>query len=126
MIKSKVGFFLPYTMFIFILVLNIFIFIILCSLNTNRYYEDKDNYYQIFILEERAKRHITYKITNNLVSNFYQEQVFYDEDFLFLTYEFNESEKLWTITIRIYHKFINEFAQAYYDIETKELTYIVR
>lgn len=124
--KSRSGFFIPYTMFILILVLNIFIFIILCSLNINKYYEDKDNYYQISILEERAKRHIIYKINNDLVSNFEQEQVFYDEDFLFLTYEFKEIDQLWQISLRINHQNINEFATVIYDLETKELSFTTR
>lgn len=124
--KSRSGFFIPYTMFILILVLNIFIFIILCSLNINKYYEDKDNYYQISILEERAKRHIIYKINNDLVSNFEQEQVFYDEDFLFLTYEFKEIDQLWQISLRINHQNINEFATIIYDLETKELSFTTR
>ena len=52
------GFVLLYVIFIFILVLNIFISLVLYNLNQNNYLIDKDKYYHVFIFEERAKRHI--------------------------------------------------------------------
>lgn len=125
MINRK-GFFLPYTFFLFILVLNIFIFVVLCSLNTNNYYIDKNNYYHVFILEERAKRHVEEKITLNQVNHNESELLYYDEDFIFFTYQFDANNQYWRVNIRINHDTVDEYATIYYYLDTKEIILEIR
>ncbi len=126
MCHNKHGFFLPYALFLFIFVLNMFIFVVLCSLNTNNYYNDKNNYYHIFILEERAKSHIKEKIILNQALNYETELIYYDEDFIYLTYYYDSSINKWTISFRINHEDIDEFGIITYDVDSDKLTIEIR
>lgn len=123
---NKKAFILPYTCFLFIFVLNIFIFVVLCSLNTNNYYVDKNNYYHVFILEERAKRHIEEKISLNQANHNESELIYYDDDFIYLTYQFDSINQYWKVNMRIKYDNIDEYATIYYHLETKEITIEIR
>ncbi len=124
MIKNKNGFVLPYTIFIFMLVLNIFIFVVLCNLNTVKTFDNKINYYHVFILEERAKRHITEKIDANNVTNFETELIYYDQDFIYFIYQFDSVNRIWCCNLRIKYHNINEFATVYYNLNTHQLDFV--
>ncbi|QVK19200.1 hypothetical protein KHQ81_05735 [Mycoplasmatota bacterium] len=123
---NKRGFFLPYTFFLLITVLNMVIFVVLCNLNTNNYYNEKNNYYHTFILEERAKRHIEEKITLNQVNHNESELLYYDEDFIYLTYQYDSTYQLWKISMRIKYKNIDEYGTIYYYLETKKIILEIR
>lgn len=118
---NQKGYFLPYTLFLFIFVINIFTFVVLCSLNANKTFNDKDKYYHIFILEERAKRHIQERITENNLVNNEKELVYYDEDFIYFTYQLDTD--IWFVSVRIHYEDINQYAVIEYHLDTNEMIY---
>src|SRR5690554_7393825 len=84
MINNNKGFCLFHVIFIVMLVINIFIYILLHNLNRNNYFRDKDKYYQVFIYEERAKRHINERFSVNQPSNNETELLYFDENYIYL------------------------------------------
>lgn len=123
--KNK-GFILPYVMIIAFLVINIFIFTTLLYLGEKKLYNDKINYYQILILENRTKKHVYNKITSNNVENFESELIYYDEDFVYLTYEYNLSGNYWKVNVRINHNDIDQFAYIYFYLDDNNFIYKIR
>lgn len=115
------GFVLFYIIFIFVLVLNIFIFNVLYNLNKNNYFNDKDKYYHVFILEERAKRHIKERFLINQPINNETEILSYENNYIFLLYKFDDMQKLWCINYQISYQDINQKGIIYYDNLTGEI-----
>jgi len=126
MLNKKDGFFLPYTLFLLIFVLNMFIFVVLCNLNRINYYNDKNNYYHLFIYEERAKRHIEEKITLNQAFHNETELLYYDDEFIYFTYQFDHINQYWKVNIRISYHQIDEYAIIYYRLDTNEIWIEIR
>ncbi len=120
--NNKSGYFLPYMLFIFFLLLNIVIFVVLCNLSTNKMYVDRDKYYHVFIFEERAKRHIREMITLNKVKNNDTELIYFEDEFIYLTYQYDTNENIWKVNYRIKYQEIDEYGIIIYDLETKEIT----
>jgi len=123
---NKKGFILPYVLFLSLVILNIFVLTLMIYINEKRIYYDKINFYQMCVLEERTKRHIVDKITQNNVENNETEMLVYGEDFVYLNYYYDEVNNYWKINIRIYHNELNEYATIYYDIDEGSLKFEIR
>lgn len=122
MINNKKGYCLVYILFIFILLINILTTVILCNLNRNSYYIDKDKYYQIFILEERAKKHVKERFMTNQPINNETELLYFDDDFIYFLYQYNDEREIWNITYRISYQKIDQKGIIIYDTTTSEIS----
>lgn len=122
MINNKKGYCLVYILFIFILLINILTNVILCNLNRNSYYIDKDKYYQIFILEERAKKHVKERFMTNQPKNNETELLYFDDDFIYFLYQYNDEREIWNITYRISYQKIDQKGIIIYDTTTSEIS----
>jgi|SRR5690554_4056587 len=122
MINNNKGFCLFHVIFIVMLVINIFIYILLHNLNRNNYFRDKDKYYQVFIYEERAKRHINERFSVNQPSNNETELLYFDENYIYFLYKYNYDEEIWCINYRISYNDINQIGIIYYNCITNDIS----
>lgn len=109
-----------------IIVLNMFIFVVLCNLNTKKTFDDRINYNHVFIMEERAKRIIKKRFIENSIENLETETIYYDNDFIHFDYVYNSQTKIWTVYIHIKYDTIHEYAYIYYSEITNELEFKTR
>jgi len=122
-LKHKQGFILPYTLLTCIFVLNIVIFIVLCSLNTKKYYENLDNYYHVILLERRAIHLIETKINENdiqLNRGIQRIENDYKVYIIFTKFKSNQYE----VRFELYYLDIYEYGIIYYDITTNTYTIV--
>jgi hypothetical protein len=94
---------------------------IINNLNITKYYNDKDKYYQIFILEERAKRHVLIKFSSEQPQNNETELLYHDYGFVYLRYQYDVNKQIWNVHYRINYDDIDQYGIIYYDVTNTDI-----
>ncbi|MDF2700220.1 MAG: hypothetical protein K0Q49_1776 [Haloplasmataceae bacterium] len=120
------GYLLPYVLFLNLILLNIFILSITICLNEKKTFNDKDKYYHVFILEERAKRHVYEKLSGYSDTLAIDEVLNYEGDTIYLKYSFDQNNDVWTIILNVCYDNVYETAYIYYYINDDKIRFDYR
>ena len=121
LMKSKKGHVLLHVLLLMVITINILTFTLRLYLMEKMYYYNKNKKNQIYLLAERAKRHILQFLTHESVPNFYSEYLYYGQFYIYIYYKYEYSGYYWDVNVTIYYEEIIKQNTYYYYPETQDL-----